>query len=851
MSEARGRTIAPVVAATLGVAVVLLVATPAVVQIARGIALGAEDLDKARIGWAAIARTIWAPALIAALATLLALPAAWWLRKAHGVTVALLLAPVFLPSFLVYASWGLFRAPGTWLGDIVATASPGFVRVISDAQAIGGLALWAWPIGAVTLAIWTRRIDQEEIDALRTSGAGNGRTIRFVLSEMRWGILASFSIVGLLTLGSAIPLHVAQVETYTITLWRMIDETGGSPVVWLMALPLLAIAAIAGALLARATSHSRPDRAERAPAAVAPLFVRAIAVGVWGLSALAPLVILLSSLHERRALLRFWTVSGGALTQSAVVALVVAVCVLGVAVLTSLALTSARPITRRVVSLTLALWIAIAIAPGVLLGEAVLRLSLLAPSLGAISETRAGVVVSHLARFGFLGAAVVTLLAAMEPRELADLRVVHARGGVRSWLLAVAPWQVAGVCGAAVAAFALSMHEIEAAVIVTPPGADNLPRHLLNLLHYNRVEELTAASIWMMGIGLALGALVLWLSRVQWSRIARTRAVGMVGVALVAFLGACERAAPLGEPIKVEHVIGEPGLGPGQFRTPRAIDVGAGYLWVIDRSGRMQRVDPASGDALAWELPTISNGYPCGVTFGLDGLLYIADTHEHRVLVMRPTKTGAEVVRTVGEYGTGDGQFVYPTDVAIEVDEGGAGIRRFYVSEYGGNDRISVFDADWNFQFSFGKEGTGPGVEFARPQSVCFDPIRKELLVVDATNHRVGRFTPDGELLTWYGAGDATPGSELGEFRYPYGCAMLPDGSVLVLEFGNNRVQRIDWDTGAGLGAWGTPGRGEGELAQPWGVALLDGEIYVADAGNQRILVFDAPPDAMRRRAAR
>ena len=112
------------------------------------------------------------------------------------------------------------------------------------------------------------------------------------------------------------------------------------------------------------------------------------------------------------------------------------------------------------------------------------------------------------------------------------------------------------------------------------------------------------------------------------------------------------------------------------------------------------------------------------------------------------------IVDRFGAYGRGDGEFYYVTDVAFMPAAAGDGPaarpERIYVGEYGGADRVSVFDAGHRFMFSFGAAGSSddPGdIRFNRPQSLHFDASRRELYVADASNHRIGRFTPDGELL--------------------------------------------------------------------------------------------------------
>jgi hypothetical protein len=206
-----------------------------------------------------------------------------------------------------------------------------------------------------------------------------------------------------------------------------------------------------------------------------------------------------------------------------------------------------------------------------------------------------------------------------------------------------------------------------------------------------------------------------------------------------------------------------------------------------------------------------------------------------------------ELVKCLGEYGTGPGQFIWPTDVAVLMAMDGKHVERLYVTEYGGNDRVSVFDGNYRFLFSFGSIGADTSadhVQFDRPQSIAIDRAYNggagQLIVTDARNNRIGRFTLDGRLLAWLGTGEGDAGDP-GHFRIPYGLALLGGGTALVAEYGNNRLQRIDLQSGEGIGIFGRPGRGEGEVATPWGVAVMGNTTYVLDTGNNRVLGFATP----------
>jgi DNA-binding beta-propeller fold protein YncE len=288
-----------------------------------------------------------------------------------------------------------------------------------------------------------------------------------------------------------------------------------------------------------------------------------------------------------------------------------------------------------------------------------------------------------------------------------------------------------------------------------------------------------------------------------------------MAVVLLTLVAGCDKAdVP-------EAVIGRAGRGPGEMAYPRGLAAAPdGTFYVVDRAARVQHLD-ADGKPLAeWQMTEWQQGKPVGLTVGPDGNLWVPDTHYHRVIVFTPR--GQELFR-FGARGAGPGEFDLPTDVAFDA----AG--NVYVSEYGENNRVQIFDKDRNFLRSIGTFGHAPG-ELARPQSIAV--VGELLYVADACNHRVAVFTTGGDFVKNLGQSGSGPG----EYRFPYGLDVDAEGKLIVCEFGNNRVQKIDPGSGQGLAAWGRNGRLPGELAYPWAaVATKDGGVVIADAGNNRL----------------
>jgi sugar lactone lactonase YvrE len=338
------------------------------------------------------------------------------------------------------------------------------------------------------------------------------------------------------------------------------------------------------------------------------------------------------------------------------------------------------------------------------------------------------------------------------------------------------------------------------------------------------------------------------------------------GVGMLALLPACGSDTPEGM-LNVRRVLGETGIHPGQFRYPRGMDTfdfkGRPALAIVDKTSRIQIIDLDTGESLG-SLRTLKSdlGMPTGLTVapfpGEPGTqaLWVADTHNHQVIVYRlpfdhdgqPTAPDL----AFGSYGHGPGQFVYPTDIAV--DAPGGVPETIYVSEYGGNDRVSVFRIDpvgtqsgaieTVFQRQIGISGTAMDAPehdpaaLSRPQSITLRDDGRELVVVDAGRHRVIRFDiATGEPIAWTLGDTDSRGGPAEPMRFPYGLTLLDKDRALVSEFGGSTIRVLDLSTGATLGTFGAPGRNVGQLANPWASFVIADDLVILDSGNDRVQV--------------
>ncbi len=493
-----------------------------VLGIAESTPAPAHDAPPLRVDWTRLARSLAEAAQIGILATLLGWPAAWAARRLPARWLGVLLVPMLMPSYLAFIGWSQLRAPGFWIGDFLmrgpaAGGANWWPVAAARVCAIGGLVLWSWPLAMLILSIRVRRIHPDVLDSLWMEPAGGLRRAFTLLNMCRRALAATAGAVSLVMLGSAVPLHIAQLETYAIETWRLLDlaPASGHWRVWAAAWPLIVIALLGAALItARTTRDERSGVPEMSRRLSGPHGVAVTAL-IWVMAVLLPGGLMAMDLGGWHAFGSFWRSHAGALGVSAAVALAVATVggVLSMSVWIGLSGWNRRT-SRALARATLGVLIAAALMPGVLIGSAT---NAAWTTLGADSDAAAltSLVLAHVARLGFIGALVGWWAHRAESSDERSMRLIDGADTLRGWLGASWPTQAGPVLAGALATGLLSLHEIESAVMLQPPGLDSFARQMLQLLHYNRVRDLSAAVVTVLVIGLLLSGAIVALASVR------------------------------------------------------------------------------------------------------------------------------------------------------------------------------------------------------------------------------------------------------------------------------------------------------------------------------------------------
>ncbi len=205
---------------------------------------------------------------------------------------------------------------------------------------------------------------------------------------------------------------------------------------------------------------------------------------------------------------------------------------------------------------------------------------------------------------------------------------------------------------------------------------------------------------------------------------------------------------------------------------------------------------------------------PLGCAVDGEGRIYIGDEGTRAVWIYDPQGT------QVGILGSGLGEFIKPTDLAIDRVQG-----MIYVVDSKSH-RVTRYGPSGVLLGSFGGRGSGPG-ELDFPTGIALDPDNDRVYVGDHGNHRIQVFDGEGQWI-----------ESMGPFSRVQGLALDHQHRLYVADAFQSHVVVLD-AAGTRLSTLGGYGTDPGLMVLPTDVVVDEyGRLLVTSHGTGKVAVF-------------
>lgn len=261
---------------------------------------------------------------------------------------------------------------------------------------------------------------------------------------------------------------------------------------------------------------------------------------------------------------------------------------------------------------------------------------------------------------------------------------------------------------------------------------------------------------------------------------------------------------------------------------------------------------------------------PHAIDFNAEGQFYVTDYGNKRIQIFSPDGNYISTLKSSRDL-VGPATAYFDTDYNLYVSDFGSGSIDKYSPKgnfmgWIGAKQDSILTNGWEINNEASIQTDVPG-GFQRVHSVKFDK-KGVMYIVDSGNNRIQRFTKEGIFLGWIGlkeddsltngwemSGIAKKSNTPGGFDAPIAQDFINEDELVVLEYGNPRMQRfsnegkyIGWFGGTEDGGYtdgwkkdglAREGTENGAFKNAYDLRVYGNKIFVADSSNSRIEIIE------------
>ena len=297
----------------------------------------------------------------------------------------------------------------------------------------------------------------------------------------------------------------------------------------------------------------------------------------------------------------------------------------------------------------------------------------------------------------------------------------------------------------------------------------------------------------------------------------------------------------------------ESGTGPGEFIAPGGVAVdSSGNIYVLDtQNSRVQKFSEFNTESFELEWGSFGGAndqfrYPNGIAVDSAGNVYVSDSGNYRI--QKFSSIGKSIEKW-GSPGVADGQFLMPGGTLDSNNN-------IYVVD-SGNNRVQKLGATAPAGYTVTFDSNGGSLVAAISNVAVNTTVDLPTPPTKAGYTFAGWYKDNGVFGNGFTSATPVTGNitvyakwtavgapsgfvpiipdEQWFFGQPYSVAVDSNGNVYVADTGNHRILKYD-PSGIFLETWGVRGTSAGQFTSPYGIAVdSEGNAYVTDMLNNRV----------------
>ncbi|MHC4123764.1 MAG: ABC transporter permease [Planctomycetota bacterium] len=437
----------------------------------------------------------------------------------------LVLVPLFVPSYIMAGAWIHLLAPSGFINRMLISlfGSSAKLSIFSQTGCAWCLGISYFPIIAIIVATGLSKIDRNLDDIARLSTGNWGRFWHSTLPQILPHLIASVCLVMIFALGRYGVPSLLGVNTYPVEIFANFSAFYDDNAAIATALPLMALVTVLILLqrrlmLNRSYTSLTPSSESDNPICLGRFrfYAAVLLLALLIVTTVLPFVSVALCIKGFSKLFSALIQYRSSIITTSIMALITAIVSTAIGLVVGFHLAYSQSQLTKL--LDIICWLPIAI-PGTIIGLGLVKAGGLLPSIRNSDSFGFFLLLAYIGMFSAFSIRIFQIAYKQADPNIYDLASIECRRWYQRLFYIDLPIHAGVVAASIMIVFVLTSGELNATVLLIPPGAETLAVTIDNLLHYGANVQASALCLFEAVLVILIASVCMYF----WSRTAGQR----------------------------------------------------------------------------------------------------------------------------------------------------------------------------------------------------------------------------------------------------------------------------------------------------------------------------------------